>query len=186
MSSEALLLLQWLLIIFLGAYTYEIGGRFLNTASKLELGLCCIAVYVFLAALLKWIFAALKHHMGDKLLAANAFGKGEYVLGMFAGLVRYFCILVFCLSVLHGISLPPPAAPAKTPKAAKGESAVLSNLSPSSLKEDVFGRSLSGPVLKRHLSDLLLKSTPAKAPPKKKDGLGERRQRVLDDASGNK
>jgi uncharacterized membrane protein required for colicin V production len=183
MSAELLPLLQWLLILVVGAHTYEPVGRLLHTVSQLKLVYCNVAVYLFVAALLKWLFTALKHLMGDKLLSADAFGKGEYFIGMFGGAARFACMVMVCLALLHAFYVPEPprAADAKPPP--KTDTSFLDGWTLASRQQDVFSRSFLGPVVRRHLSTLLIRpgAPPAPTMGSKIKDLREKRGRLLDE-----
>jgi uncharacterized membrane protein required for colicin V production len=170
MTAELLPLLQWLLIIILGAYTYAYFGLFFNNVCGLGLTFSNIAMYLFLAMVLKWVFTALKNLLGDKLLVADAFGKSEYTLGMAAGVLRFFCMLVLAVAILHGFHASPPPKAAPPAGASAPVSAAFASLI-RSLQERVFVRSVSGRFAKKYLANLLLKpaSPPKPPPPKKRD-----------------
>jgi len=173
--------------VFVGAYTYETCGRFLSTACRLKLVHCYLGVYVFEAVLLKSIFTGLKHVMGDKLLTANAFGKGEYIYGTFAGAARFACIVVMCLALLH-VSYVPEAASTAGVKSLKDDTSILDSWTVNGVQQAAFSRSFIGPVIKRHLSDLLLKSGEEAPRPKpsKLKSIRDERRKSLDDAMNPK
>jgi len=171
MSEELLPLLQWLSILFVGAYTNEPAGRFLHTFSALPLVYCRLAVYLFAAVLLKWIFTALKHVMGDRLLTANAFGKGEYFFGTFAGAARFGCMVLMCLALLHAFYVPETRKPVAA-KPLESDTGFLDSWSPESVKQAALSRSFVGPVVRQHLSTLLLKPEAPPAPSKETKPTG--------------
>jgi hypothetical protein len=125
--------------------------------------------------------------MGDKLLAADAFGRGEYFCGMFAGALRFGCMVLMCMALLHAYYVPPapPQATAKTTaKSREMDLSALALFSPEARQQDVFSRSFIGPVIQRHLSTLLLKPVSALAASKKPktESLRDKRERLVDEA----
>jgi hypothetical protein len=47
------------------------------------------------------LFLALKRYVGRKLFGSDVFGAAEYYLGMVAGAVRFFLILIFALALFN-------------------------------------------------------------------------------------
>ena len=101
MSVELLALVQWLLIIFVGAMAYDPVGRVLADLTGLGPTLSFVAAYLLVAVAIKILFVVLKRMSGEKLLGSDTFGGYEYYLGMAAGGVRFVCILLFGLALLH-------------------------------------------------------------------------------------
>jgi uncharacterized membrane protein required for colicin V production len=178
MTEELLPLLQWLLIIILGAYTYAEFGRLFNKVAGLNLTFCNFAVYLFLAMVLKWVFTAVKNLLGDKLLVADAFGKSEFSLGMVAGILRYFCFVTLFVALLNGVYVSP-AEQATAATRAPSSDTGFTLPSMASLQSRVFTRSVSGRFARTYLSNLLLKPVVPGAVPKK-EGIGKRREGEVD------
>jgi uncharacterized membrane protein required for colicin V production len=101
MSVELLALVQWLLIIFLGAMAYDPLGRALADFTSLGPVFSFVTAYLLVAAGIKIVFVVLKRMTGEKLLGSDTFGGYEYYLGMVAGGVRFLCILLFALALLN-------------------------------------------------------------------------------------
>ena len=101
MSVELLAVVQWLLIIFVGAMAYDPLGRALADFTGLGALLSFVSAYLVVAAAIKVVFIVLKQMSGEKLLGSDTFGGYEYYLGMVAGAVRFLCILLFVLALLH-------------------------------------------------------------------------------------
>jgi uncharacterized membrane protein required for colicin V production len=183
MSEELLPLFQWLVIIILGGYTYAYCGKFLRQLSGMDLTLAYVISYVTLAVLTKWVFTVLKHALGDKLLSSDAFGRAEYALGMTAGILRYGCILIFCLSLLSAlyVSESEKVANKKMQEYNFGKQYIPSL---GSIQDSIFKESLCGRKLKQHLALLLIQPVP-KSPPAG-ETLGKRKEKALDEVMGNK
>jgi uncharacterized membrane protein required for colicin V production len=185
MSGEMLPLLQWVVTIVVAAFTYAPLGKLLQSACGLSATTCNIAVWIFEACILGWAFTALKHAVGDKISSADAFGKSEYYLGMLAGMARYVLILLFALSIVNAfyVSEAEKAALAKVQKDNLGSITLWPGLG--MIQDDIFKRSLTGPVIMKHLGKFLMQpSGSASGAPR--DNLRKRRERELDDITNPK
>lgn len=158
MSEELMITLQWIAIVFVGAFLYRPVGDMLAMSSPVSHLFCYIAIYVTAAIITKLAFSALKKAMGGKLMGSDVFGSGEYYLGMIAGAIRYACMLLAVLAVLN--------APYYTPQEIQAERAYQndvygSNFFPefSTVQQDVFKDSLVGSLIKKRASVLLIAST---------------------------
>ena len=159
MSEELLKLIQWLVILFGCAAVYEpVGlmiGQFTGMFGRLS---CYVMAYVGVALLVMLVFAGLNRALGGKLLGSDLFGRSEYYLGMGSGLVRFACILLAALALLHSRFFSPTEVRAME----KFQDDVYgSNFFPTlhSVQATVFDRSLLGPWIKDNLSFLLIKPT---------------------------
>jgi len=181
MSEELLPLFQWLVIIIVGGYTYAYFGKLLRTVSGMDLTLAYVVSYVTLAALTKWVFTVVKHMLGDKLLTSDAFGRAEYALGITAGILRYACILLFCLSLLNAlyVSEAEKVANRKMQEYNFGKQYIPSL---GGIQDAIFKESLCGRNLKKHLALLLIQ--PVATPPPEGETLGKRKQKALDEVMG--
>ncbi len=101
MSVELMPMLQWLAIIVCGAVLYQPLGDTLADSSPMNHLFCYITVYVLVAIVIKAVFAMFKKALGGKLTGSDLFGRAEFYLGMFAGAVRYCCILLAALALLN-------------------------------------------------------------------------------------
>jgi hypothetical protein len=101
MSVELMVTLQWLSIIFAGAYLYKPLGDELCISSPVSHLFAYIAMYIAVAIVVKIVFGLLKKAMGGKLVGSNVFGRAEYYLGMISGAVRFACILIAALALLN-------------------------------------------------------------------------------------
>lgn len=159
MSEELLNLIQWLVILFGCAAVYEPAGdmirRFTGMFGRLS---CYLLAYVVVGLLAVLVFAQIKRALGGKLIGSDIFGRSEYYLGMASGLVRFSCILLAVLALLHARSF----SPAEVRAMEKSQDDVYgSNFFPTlqSLQATVFDKSLTGSWIKRNLSFLLIKPT---------------------------
>ncbi len=164
MSEEMMITMQWVAIIFAGAYLYRPLGQALSESAPVSHLFCYIAMYLTLAAAIKVAFVLFKKAIGGKLVGSGVFGGAEYYLGMLAGGVRFICILIFGMALLN--------APYYSPQALAATKAYEldvygSQFFPgvSSVQQQVFKESLAGSQFKQHVAFLLISSTA----PEKKD-----------------
>lgn len=101
MSVEMMISLQWLIIVFVGAFLYKPIGDYLADNSVMGHLFWYITAYVTLAILIKVAFLVFKKATGGKLIGSSVFGGAEYYLGMVAGAVRFLCMLVVALAILN-------------------------------------------------------------------------------------
>jgi uncharacterized membrane protein required for colicin V production len=101
MSEEVLDLVKWILIVIAAAYLYQPLGEFVASVTPFSNLTCYIALYASIALVTYGFFAAIRRAIGQKLVTSDAFGEGEYYMGMVAGGFRYFCVLIVCLAFLN-------------------------------------------------------------------------------------
>lgn len=179
MSKEFLPVTQWLVIIFAAGLGNELAGEKLiqwgliksvfgkgineNTAAY-------ISGYLLITLLVVIIFAYLKRYLKKKLEGSNAFGAGEYYLGIAAGMIRYACMTVFALALLNAPYYTQAEISAKIAYNNRWYGGGLKGYSgdfiPSlyEVQADVFTYSLLGPYIKSGLSAFLINSVPPTGP----------------------
>jgi uncharacterized membrane protein required for colicin V production len=100
MAKELLPLLQWLVMVSVCGLGYTMLAGVLAGFIPDKLWNCLVA-YLALALAVFIVFTILKQQFDEKLVKSNFFKGGEYYLGMLAGMVRYACVLLFVLALLH-------------------------------------------------------------------------------------
>ena len=103
MTQELLPSTQWILIAVVAGLCYSpvsgllfqiTGGNFNHLWSN-------ITAYILIAFGIHMIFLWLKDATGDHLTGSDLFGKSEYYLGMAAGLLRFACMFIVLVALLH-------------------------------------------------------------------------------------
>jgi len=162
MSQELVDVIQWIVIICGGAYLYLPVGEWFAATTSSGLLFSYTAVYLGLAVIIKIFFVTVRRGVGGKLVGSDVFKGAEYYLGMFAGLVRFACVLIMILAVLHSRYFTPAeiAADDKMQKEVYG-----SDFFPGlhALQLEVFENSLSGNFVQKQLAFLLIKPTVGKS-----------------------
>ncbi|MGO8765217.1 MAG: CvpA family protein [Limisphaerales bacterium] len=101
MTKELLPLLQWLAILFICGLACPILGPILMVQLKVSRMWGFLAAYaaVMLAILIP--FSMLKHRYTKDLATSDVFKSSEYYLGMIAGMVKWFCIVLVGMALLN-------------------------------------------------------------------------------------
>jgi uncharacterized membrane protein required for colicin V production len=184
-SEELLPVFQWLTILVVAALYYEPVGGFIARYTQIKLLFAYLAGYLLLVVLIRVLFGWIKRLVGEKLVAGDIFGRAEYYLGMAAGGLRFFCILVLLLSLLHAKYISPDqlAAEARMQRENFGS---ISFPTLGILQQTVFNDSLTGRFVIKYLGDQLIASTPADRRYVEREGLGRRRERAVEEVLGTK
>jgi uncharacterized membrane protein required for colicin V production len=158
MSEELMTMLQWIAIVIVCSIAYQPLGAWLVGVSLLNLLSCYLAAYVMAGLGVSIAFVLFKRLFHGKLIGSDAFGRAEYYLGMPAGMLRFFCVLLAGLALLN--------APFYTPEEIRAykefqmknfDSEFFPGLQ--TLQANVFEKSLTGPVIKKYGAFLLIKPT---------------------------
>jgi hypothetical protein len=135
-----------------------------------EITAAYISSYLIITLFVWFIFTFIKKYLKAKLDGSNAFGAGEYYLGITAGIIRYACILIFALALLDAPVYSPEEIAAKAAYNNRwyggGMKEFKGDLIPSldELQVSVFDNSLFGPFIKDGVGMLLINSVPASGP----------------------
>lgn len=158
MSQELVDVIQWITIIFSGAFLYQSIGQTFAQLTSSSMLFSYIFVYLWIAVVIKLFFVMIKHSVGGKLMGSDIFGGSEYYLGMAAGMVRFLCVLMLILAVLNARYYSPEeiAADDKFQQELYG-SKYFPGLS--AVQRHVFQNSLSGSFVKNQLEFMLIKPT---------------------------
>lgn len=160
MSEELLPLVQWLIIIFGAAGFYEPLGETIANATLFSLLFGYVTGYLAIAISVKLLFVGFKYFLKGKLIGSDVFGKGEYYLGMLAGMVRFGCVVIAVLAVLN--------ARLFTPDEIKRDIEFQKDVYGSqffpklyTVQQQVFEKSAAGSFIEQNLGALLIKRTPS-------------------------
>lgn len=158
MSKEVIVFLQWCVIVVVAALFYAPLGQLLSHWTGLGEMTGYVIGYLFLAAVVKLIFSKINQRVGEKIEANHPFGRMEYYFGPVAGGVRFACVILLLMAVLHAgrQSAAANATAAKKQKDVYGE---VYFPTIGMICQDVFNKSTSGKFVADNLSFLLI--TPA-------------------------
>lgn len=180
LSEECLDTLQWLTIIVVGGLYYGVVGSVLNQRPLLSLVTYYVISYILIALVITLFFTMIRRRIGQKLIEGDIFGRFEYYLGMMAGGIRFACMYLFVLSLLH--------APYYSDeyRAAKAKSDAYnygSDFFPSimSIQDEVFKVSYTGKSADRYLMLALIQPTSTESKPLRgENSMAKRRERAVD------
>jgi uncharacterized membrane protein required for colicin V production len=186
MSEELLDVLQWIIIVVAGAFFYRTLGDLMNQRPLLSQLSYYLLSYILIALAVSLVFLFLKKRLGQKLVESDSFGVFEFYGGMAAGCVRWLCMYLFALSMLH--------APYYSPEyLAQRAKEVDYNYgsdffpAPCKIQASVFKDSLTGKGAEKYLGRFMMESTSGDAKALRgEDSLAKRRERAVDDAFGRK
>ena len=168
MSEELLTFVQWLVIVFVGCRIYEYAGKLLSEHAPLSLLTCYLIVYLAFAIFMKLIFSQIHHIVGEKLVGSNFFGDSEYYLGMFAGMIRFACVILMLMALLNA-RLITDKERADTARMQSKNFEGISFPTFGSIQQAVLFESFTGQQVKEYLSFMLIKSTVSKDVPLRRD-----------------
>jgi uncharacterized membrane protein required for colicin V production len=101
MTKEVIPTLQWVSAVVAAGLAYAPLALTYNSSNGLGTLWSAVLAYLTIALLVFFIFSGIKRVFVQKLEGSNIFGSGEYYLGMPSGMIRYACILIFCLALLN-------------------------------------------------------------------------------------
>jgi uncharacterized membrane protein required for colicin V production len=163
LSEEILDTFMWILILVAGAFLYRGLGDLMNQKPLLSKLSFYMLSYIIIALAIKTVFALIKSKLGAKVAESDVFGRMEFYGGMGAGAVRFTCIFVFLLALLHA---PHYSAEFLAQRAKDVDYNYGSDFfpHPSKIQNAVFKDSFFGSNLEKHLGVLLIE---------KQDGTGK-------------
>jgi uncharacterized membrane protein required for colicin V production len=178
MSSELLDLIQWGLAIAAGAWLGDSLARFY--APNLGLGVVpsYVCSYLTITGSILLFFFLIKRFNGEKLVSADCFGPAEYYLGMIAGAIRFLCIVLFVLALLHAKPVNEQDLAAKIH--AQNDSLGAIYFPPfGSIQNSIFKDSATGRLVLDYAPILLVTSDPKAGSGVEHEGIARRREREV-------
>lgn len=171
MSREALPTAAWLVAIVAAGFGHLPLGEWLQQTGYVsqifgktfnQRTVAFVICYLAICALVLMIYLPLATKFREKTSGSNAFGGGEYYLGMISGIIRYACITLFFLALLNAPFYS--AAEIAADKAYKnrwfggGQKDFSGDFIPSiaDIQAGVFQKSIAGQAIKNHLGSTLL------------------------------
>jgi uncharacterized membrane protein required for colicin V production len=180
LSEEILDTIQWVLIVVTGALLYKSLSKALNYKPIFSTLTYYILSYLLIAMFIKIIFVLFKRKFGQKIVESDMFGRFEFYGGMAAGVVRFSCIYLFVLSLLHAPHYSPEfwAQRAKDVDYNYGSDFFPH---PCKIQKSVFESSFTGTKVKKHAEILLIEQTDGSSKALRDDSsLAKRNERAID------
>jgi uncharacterized membrane protein required for colicin V production len=182
-SEELLDFLEWLVIVVAAGFLYALVGDLLVQA-KLSRLWANILGYGAVALVVAIIFGYLSKAVGNKLVDSDFFGGWEYRLGMLAGGIRFLCIWIAILAVLHAQYFDPATVEAQR-KAQQADTGMVLVPSWGMINRMAFYDSFTGPYIRQYLAHQLITPVGHVKPAPSENTLGKQQQRVLDEVTGS-
>lgn len=182
MSHEFLDSIEWISIVVVGALGYRLLAAPLRTYAQASPGLANVVAYLLIVAVVALIFKSIKRAFGEKIAQGDTFGRLEFPLGMLGGGIRFFCILIFLLALLHA-KYSTPAQRAAFAKMQRDNYGSISFPTIDGLQQSVFYESYSGQLIRTNLALVLIQ--PA-GPGIKGETMGRKRERAVDEVMNGK
>jgi uncharacterized membrane protein required for colicin V production len=101
MSKEVIVFLQWCVIVVVAALFYAPIGQLISLWTGVGEMTGYVTAYLLLAGIVKMIFSKINQRVGEKIEANHPFGRMEYYFGPVATGVRFACVLLLSLALLH-------------------------------------------------------------------------------------
>jgi uncharacterized membrane protein required for colicin V production len=185
MSQELLPLTKWITLIIIAGLCYRFPAGLMQSYLGFSPVPANVTSYLLIAVIIQLIFSAIKNAIGEKIVGGDLFGRGEYYLGMIAGPLRFACMVIFLLSLLHARIVSKEEL-AETEKMQKQNFEDIRFPTYGSIQQAWLVTSLTGRNVQTYMPTLLINS-PSNAPSSKKgssDTIAHREQdtinRVLD------
>ena len=156
MSQELIPLLKWIAIVLVSGFFYKpVADFILSFTSMFSEWLAVFVAYLGLAFVLFVLFSAISRALGGKIIGSDVFGGAEYYLGIGAGILRWACMLIFGLSLLNSRLYTQEWINEHMQFVKQNFD---SDFFPATyqVQDDCFRKSISGPVLMRGLSAILI------------------------------
>lgn len=156
-SEELLDMLKWLFIVLVGAVAYAPLGDLMADLTPFSHYSCYVAVYGFVVLAGLILFSSIKTAVGEKIVASEAFGDGEYYLGIFAGAFRYCLIILVVLSFIGARQYQPHEANSRVQSQMKNFGMVFFTMP--QFQDEVFKHSFLGRQVDEYLSPFMIRPT---------------------------
>lgn len=186
LSEELLDTLQWVVIVVAAGVFYPQLAATFSSAGLLSPALSNVLAYVLIAAGVKCVMLIVKRVIGEKIIGSDIFGRFEYYLGMLAGGVRFGCVYLFLISLLHA----PHYTEEMLATQAKYQEKYYGDIrfpTLGTMQKTVFKESATGQASERYLADIMIRPSAASAANLRNDNsMGRRRERTIDAVMGGK
>jgi len=180
MSGELVDLVQWLIIVFGGAFLYGPLGVLTKQVTGFSLTICFLLSYLVFAIVIKVLTHITKKYIGEKLVGSGVFGGFEYYLGMVSGMIRYLCIGLFLLALMHSTEIDQKSIDNHI----KSQTESFNNVmwpNYAMIQRMVFEQSLSGKFMARHGTLFLIARSATES---KGESIARQRERQVNEAMG--
>jgi uncharacterized membrane protein required for colicin V production len=159
MTQELLPMLQWIAIVIVAGLFYAPFSDLIynNTGGAFKHLWANITAYVLIAFGIHLLFIWIKESIGEKLVGSDLFGSKEYYLGMAAGTIRFACMLIALVAIMHA-RIYTAAELADMEKFQKKNFEDIRFPTYESIQHAVLSESYTGNLIEDHLHKILISS----------------------------
>jgi len=156
MSQEVLPLFKWITLALVCGFCYQPIAIEIANDTMFSLFAASLLAYLGLALVVYGVFALVGSKLGGKIVGSDAFGASEYYLGIFSGIIRFACILIFGLALLNARLFSDVEISARQKYVQQNFD---NDFFPAlyQVQDNVFKESITGPVIHKNLDFLLIK-----------------------------
>lgn len=102
MSEELVDIVKWVVTVIAATLLYRPLSVILQQSTRFFTPLTgSITAYLIVVAIVAIAFFYIRKGAEEKLAGSDAFGSGEYYLGMLSGMARYVCVLIVAFAFLN-------------------------------------------------------------------------------------
>jgi uncharacterized membrane protein required for colicin V production len=180
MSQELLPLMQWLGIVAAGGLFYWPFSSLVRQCTQFSTLWSCITAYLLIALGVHLIYLWFKQMLAVKLVEKDPFGRGEFYLGMTAGVVRFGCMLLVGMALMNSRV----ATAAELAQNEKFQAANFSDIrfpTYGEIQHDVLLKSFTGSIVETYMKPVLIVSINTPPPPAKKETVALKNNQIIDD-----
>jgi uncharacterized membrane protein required for colicin V production len=189
MSQEFLPTLQWLAIVFVGGMYYARLSVVVRQYTQFGPLWSNITAYLVIAIGIHLIYKWFQQMFAERLVEKDPFGRGEFYLGMMAGVVRFGCMLVVIMALMNSRV----GTAAELAQMEKFQADWFSDIrfpTYGEFQQDVLRKSFSGQWVESHMKPALIASVTYTASPslagggRPADTIAQQKNKEIDDILG--
>jgi uncharacterized membrane protein required for colicin V production len=184
LSQELLPTLQWLGIVVLGGMFYWALSPTVRLYTQFGILWSNLTAYFVIALGVRLIYLWLKQMLGEKLVEKDPFGRGEFYLGMLAGVVRFGCMILVGLALMNSY-VETAAELAQMEKFQKDWFSDIRFPTYGEFQKEVLFQSFTGNLVESNLRSILITSVTSAAPAKKGPSMAQKKNQEIDDIIGS-
>lgn len=179
MSQELLPLLQWVGIVAACGLLYPPFTPLVRQYTLFGLLWSRVTAYLLIAFGVHLIYLWFKQMLATKLVEKDPFGRGEFYLGMMAGVIRFGCMLIVGMALMNSRV----ATAAELAQNEKFQAANFSDIrfpTYGEVQHDVLIDSFTGNLVESRLNTVLIASVTGSTATKNQT-IAQKRNQTIDD-----
>jgi uncharacterized membrane protein required for colicin V production len=189
LSQELLPMLLWLGIVVAGGLYYARFSGIVHQYTQFGPLWSNVTSYLLIALGVYLIYRWFRQMFAEKLVEKDPFGRGEYYLGMTAGVVRFACMIVVAMSLMNSRV----ATAAELAQMEKFQARWFSDIrfpTYGEFQQDALLKSFSGKWVETHLKPVLIASVTYTASPASPEGrptdtIAQQKNKEIDEILGS-